>query len=514
MPVIRAAIYLRSSKDRSDVSIDAQRRQLQQLASERGYLIAAEYADVVESGKDDQRPGFQSLVSAVRNRRRGWDALLILDTSRLARRRHIALIFEEVECRKHGVKVVYKSLPDSDPITEMLLKSILQAMDEWHSLTSKAKGLAGMAENVRRGWRAGGRAPMGYRLEHVETGAVREGSPVVKSRLVPSEEAGKVAAYLKARAGGVTRRSALAEAGLSISETTAVGIEWNATTYAGHTVWNQRYEVTAGGYTGGVKRRPRHEWIIQKATHDPLITDEEAEILVRALETSTREASRRTQSDYLLSGLLKDKDGKPFHGDGEGFYRVGKGRRIKAATIETAVLAQLVENLRAGDFVKAFTAAAKAQAESRKKDVDLPRMRKELAEIERMISRLTGLLGQTTTPDPLLRQIETHEVRRVALEEEVTRRSQIEAEADKVRGLTEAQVARILRALAEDVESLDRDRLKDFVRGLLEKVEIDLAASTFQISYRLSAGDRVASPRLGQSIPGVLMWFAQSLRAA
>ena len=90
MPVIRAAIYLRSSKDRSDVSIDAQRRQLQQLASERGYLIAAEYADVVESGKDDQRPGFQSLVSAVRNRRRGWDALLILDTSRLARRRHIA----------------------------------------------------------------------------------------------------------------------------------------------------------------------------------------------------------------------------------------------------------------------------------------------------------------------------------------------------------------------------------------------------------------------------------------
>ena len=60
--------------------------------------------------------------------------------------RHNALIFEEVECRKHGVKVVYKSLPDSDPITEMLLKSILQAMDEWHSLTSKAKGLAGMAE--------------------------------------------------------------------------------------------------------------------------------------------------------------------------------------------------------------------------------------------------------------------------------------------------------------------------------------------------------------------------------
>lgn len=193
--VTKAALYLRSSKDRSDVSIDAQRRQLQELAAERGYLLTAEFTDVVESGKDEQRPGFQALVAAVRNKRRGWDALLILDTSRLARRRHISLIFEEVECRKFGVKVIYKSLPDTDPVTEMLLKSILQAMDEWHSLTSKAKGLAGMTENVRQGWRAGGRAPLGYRLEHIETGALREGAPVVKSRLALSDEADKVRKY-------------------------------------------------------------------------------------------------------------------------------------------------------------------------------------------------------------------------------------------------------------------------------------------------------------------------------
>ena len=32
-------------------------------------------------------------------------------------------------------------MPDTDPITNMLLRSILQAMDEWHSLTSKAKRL-------------------------------------------------------------------------------------------------------------------------------------------------------------------------------------------------------------------------------------------------------------------------------------------------------------------------------------------------------------------------------------
>lgn len=507
----RAAIYLRSSKDRSDVSIDAQRRQLQHLASERKYHIAAEFSDVVESGKDDQRAGFQSLVAAVRNRKRGWDTLLILDTSRLARRRHIALIFEEVECRRHGVKIIYKSLPDADPITEMLLKSILQAMDEWHSLTSKSKGMAGMAENVRQGWRAGGRAPLGYRLEHIETGAVRDGAPVVKSRLAPSDDAPRVAAYLKAKSAGAPRRQSLTAQGLTISDSTAVGIEWNALTYAGHTVWNMRHEVAQGGYAGGAKRRPRAEWVVQRDTHPALITDDEAERLLHALETSSKKASRRTRADYLLSGILRSPNGAAWHGDGEGFYRLGKGKRVKAAAIESAVIANIADNLRGDEFVKAFTLAAKAQAAARKRDTTLPKLQRELADIERQIARLTDLLGRTTSPDPLLRQIETHEQRCATLRAEIDERAKIEEEANKVRSLTEAHVARLMKMLACEIETLDRERLKDAVRGLVETVELDVGASTFQLCYRLNAGDRVASPRLGQSIPGVMRWLRQRL---
>ena len=367
-------------------------------------------------------------------------------------------------------------------------------MDEWHSLTSKAKGRAGMAENVRQGWRAGGRAPKGYSLEHIETGASRDGSPVLKSRLILSNESGKVAAYLKAKAAGVSRRQALKDSGLSVVDSTAIGMEWNSLTYAGHTVWNQRHETTTGGYVQGVKRRPRNEWIIQRDTHAALITDDEAEALLATLESSNKTNSRRTRADYLLSGILKSPSGAAWHGDGEGFYRVGKGKRVKASVVESAVLSQLAENLREGKFVAAFTAAAKAQCESRKRDTELPKLRKEMAEIERHITRLTELLGQTSMPDPLLRQIEKHEMRRMALDEEIARRAEIESDAEKVRTLTEAQVARVMRGLAEDMESLDRDRLKDFVRGLLDKIELDAAAATFQLSYRLNAGDRVASP--------------------
>jgi site-specific DNA recombinase len=82
-------------------------------------------------------------------------------------------------------------------------------MDEAHSMLSREKGLAGMAENVRRGHRAGGRAPIGYRLERQATGAMRDGAAVTKSKLAPSDHAPAIAAYLKARAAGEARAGAL-----------------------------------------------------------------------------------------------------------------------------------------------------------------------------------------------------------------------------------------------------------------------------------------------------------------
>jgi hypothetical protein len=65
-----AVLYLRSSKDRHDVSIEHQRHELAKLAADRGLAIVGEFRDVVESGKDDDRPGFQDLIEAARARPR------------------------------------------------------------------------------------------------------------------------------------------------------------------------------------------------------------------------------------------------------------------------------------------------------------------------------------------------------------------------------------------------------------------------------------------------------------
>jgi hypothetical protein len=87
--------------------------------------------------------------------------VLLLDTSRLSRDPVISLLFER-DAERNGVRVVYKALSDDgDLISHAPLKHVMMGIDRWHSMTSKRKGLAGMAENVCQGFRAGGRAPRG-----------------------------------------------------------------------------------------------------------------------------------------------------------------------------------------------------------------------------------------------------------------------------------------------------------------------------------------------------------------
>ncbi len=179
--------------------------------------------------------------------------------TRLARNQFIAQIFKH-EATKLGVEIVYAIAPDLDPITRLMLDSFMEAQAQVHSMMSKQKGLGGMRENVVQGYRAGGKAPTGYQLNKIQTGAIRDGVPVTKSTLMSSDKAPLITSYLKMRAKGEPRSKSADNAGLSLAVSTLIGIEWNALTYAGHTVWNVRNEHKKGeGYKGNNKRRPREE---------------------------------------------------------------------------------------------------------------------------------------------------------------------------------------------------------------------------------------------------------------
>ena len=223
--MLKGALYLRSSKDRSDVSIDAQRHELLGLAKSRQIVVVSEFSDAVESGKDDRRPGFQEMLAQLKAKDRKWNCLLALDTSRIARNQYIAHVFH-YECEKRNIKVIYAKIPETGEGIDIVIRSIMQAFDQFHGIMSKEKGLAGMAENVRQGFRAGGSAPMGYDLEEFPTGAVRDGVPVTKTKLKPNADAEKIGTYLLLRADGYTRVKAKEIASLSsVNDTTLLGVE-------------------------------------------------------------------------------------------------------------------------------------------------------------------------------------------------------------------------------------------------------------------------------------------------
>jgi len=503
-----AATYRRSSKDRNDVSPAAQQRKLEDLARERGLMTVADFVDVLESASEEEEdrsdwPGWVELTTALQNPRRGWNHLLIYDTSRVARRRHIAAAFKH-RAKKLGVTIHFATIPqDLDPIAEVFLESMFHAYDEAHSLMCRQKGLMGMAENVRRGWRAGGRAPMGYRLEHQSTGVIRDGRPVMKSKLALGPDAERIRAYLKGRAVGLPRAKLARDIGLKCNPSSLIGIEWNALTYAGHAVWNVHAEPGKGA-----KRRPREEWIIQRNTHEALITDVEAEAILTALTNSrvgqAVSKAKAAMSDYLLTGILFTSDGRPWTGKSGVYYKLrrseqGPGRLVKCELVDQAVLAQVTSDMRSDAFLEKLISMSREAGLMT--DPGKP-IREQLAKLEREKHRAAELALTVEDGGTFTRIIEERSRQIEALRAELAAIKADSTLSEMIRALTPAKLRELLMELGGPRAALSH---------MAERVVLEPDLNTFQVHYRAALGLSVVSPWGRQGLAPV---FVKALRIA
>lgn len=495
-----AALYCRSSKDRHEISIDAQIRELRELAKQKQLSVTAEFTDPVERADDWERPGFRQLLAAIANPARGWSTLLVLDTSRIARDDDLLRATFAQECRRRSVKILYAKIPSVNPMFDVAVQGVFQIMDKMHSMMSREKGLAGMAENVRQGFRAGGRAPLGYQLERVKTGAMRDGAPVTKSRLVISPDAEAVTQYLRGRAAGRSPAGLVAECGLEkLNNSTLVGMEWNALTYAGHTVWNMTNTRKSHGYEGGTKRRPRSEWVIQRDTHQALITEGEAERILQRLEGKRQ--TRMRGAEYLLSGLLETPSGARWHGNA-GYYRTGK-KNISAKNLEAAIMGKIVADMTSEDLVKALLSAAQTAAKPARLEAENAALQKRIAAITQRAARVANLVPEMKHPEALLAKLDELQVEKTKLERQAAEKVDQLGAIRAVSSVTESDVRSLLRSLTSDLQKHDPAQVKDFLRGSIEKITLDPAGTTCCLHYAIPVftGDSVASPRAADVIP-------------
>ena len=491
---VRTALYLRSSKDRHDVSVESQRRELRASADASGLLIVAEFVDKVESAKTANRPAFQEMMAEVKSKQCRFTEILCFDTSRFSRRQYDAQMYKHL-LKKNGVGLSFLKLPKTDPLMDSVLESLMEVFDEFHSQKSKADGLRGMRENINQGFRAGGSAPYGYRLDKQVVGT-RDGDPITKSTLQPDPIDGpKVKQYLEARAAGESRNAAAERLDIDKSASVLLYLEDNANTYAGHTVWNRHNERVEGGYVGGNKFRDPSEWMTKRDTHEAIISDETADAILAMRANRTRRSKRQRINEYLLSGLLKCNCGAPMHGNA-GYYRCRDrcgSRGIKRETLDSVVVDTLLNELLTEEAV---TQIAKLAENHLNKHPSVASnstnaLINEIDSVDKEIAKLVELLTKVEHQRALLARLDALESKRANLESKVA-----EIKATTPTRLLDAfsSVSEFLHDFRNGLADPDCEKRKMVVKSLLDEAEIKGDEVTLIPAESLT-GFKMASPR-------------------
>ncbi len=498
-----AILYARSSKDRSDVSVDSQIRELARAIQAAGDVLVEVFEDRVESAKSDARPAFQAMMQAARSKPRRFSVIYCYDTSRFARSQTDAKAYK-YELKKLGIEIRFLMLPKTHSYTDNLMESMMESIDQLHSDKSKADGLRGMRENIMQGYRAGGAAPTGYQLAHTVLGH-RDGEPIRKSKLVPDPiTAPIVQAYLKGRATGLSRAALRAELPLPLNASTLVYIEQNALTYAGHTVWNRSNErVTTfengkrrSHYVGGRKLRPVEEWVIERNTHEALITEDEAHTLLNQLQRRSQAVTRQRRSVYLLGSLLQCGCGARMEGNA-GYYCCSQScgaRGIKRDTLDQAVLAAVLDKLVTLESLSALRAEIEKQARTAQQTQDSHGqvLQQELKALDKEIRELTGMLTEVKHRRPILERLDQLEEQRQALAQQqpvaqLTTATPID--------LSDTALKHYIQEFRHNLAMGSIEHRKALVRTVVEKAVLKNGILHLHPAIEKITGVKMASPR-------------------
>ena len=162
-----AAIYARfSTENQNEKSIKDQIRVCKDWAKSNGFHIDQHhiYVDEATSGTANQRPGLDALVSAVKIR--AFDAVLVFDSSRLAREMLFALTLRSV-LEFHDVKLISVSEGfSSDESTEKLLYQVKALVNEQYVCNIRKQTRKAQEGQIARGFVAGALG-YGYQLKKV-----------------------------------------------------------------------------------------------------------------------------------------------------------------------------------------------------------------------------------------------------------------------------------------------------------------------------------------------------------
>ena len=488
----KVAIYVRSSKDLHNVSCKAQEDQIRKVVKEKGEQVYRVFCDKELSSTRDIRPEFDEMLGLAMTKQSPFSKIYCLDTSRFGRDQHQTQSYLWALRKKHGIEIIFGNMPQTNTYLDSVFETIMSAFDELHSQQSKVKGVAGMKQNVKSGYRAGGKAPYGYRLKKIEVGKLRTGNPITKTILEPDPDTAQIAKeYFERRAKYESRKSILEDFYSRVIPSPSGNSHWgipsvksienNIEVYLGHTVFNRHNERMKekgkpNGYLHGKKFKPKEEWVITENTHEPLITEDIAYIIKEIKKKRIWEAPITQKRVYALSGTMKCSEcGTNYAGD-RGIYRCNSKTKpgyrcpnndISQITAEDAIFTLVSQKILNFKNVKSVIDRVKKRFQNDKSDFqplekNLSKIEKQqqkymdlysrgLVEIEDIEPKLASIKGQKKA---IIKEIENQKVVQGAFE------------------VSDDDIRSVIENFSEEVRQADPKVRKSAVLALFEQIKI------------------------------------------
>ena len=319
-----AACYCRLSRDDENdgtsVSIETQKKVLEDYCQTNGYDVYDFYCDDGFTGTNFERPGFKQMMSDANDG--AFNMIVVKDLSRFGRNyievgKYIEETFPDMGIRFIAIGDDVDTNRDNLDLDLMLpMKNIF---NQYYPADCSRKTRQAFLTKAKRGEFIGSQAPYGYKR-----------SPEDKHVLVIDEETAptvkwifEMAAYqgygYNKIARVLTNRKVITPAALQAKRAgrgyDKDPYEWNLATvyrmmentaYLGHLTSGKRRKISFKSKR--VKRMPEEKWIVNENMHEPLISEQLWEDAHFRL--STRKRTSKSGFVNIFAGLLKcDKCG-------------------------------------------------------------------------------------------------------------------------------------------------------------------------------------------------------------
>ena len=423
-----AALYARVSSDRQDVdlSVAAQLRALRDYAENNGYVVAREYIDEAESGRDADRPQFRRMLDEASRPDAPFREILVWKFSRFTRKREHAVAFKSM-LRKRGMKVTSITEPADDSPTGKLMEAIIESIDEFYSENLAQEVLRGMREAASRGFWVSTYAPYGYKKVMVLDG------PKKRPKLEPDPPA-----------DGVVRRifqmSLRGTSLLGITKTlnrdgiaSPSGKRWQKTSV--HRILTN--ETYTGTLVWGTRAKDNAPPVRVEGAFPAIVSHEDFSRVANVLDSKApaKVHPRRAASPYLLSGIVKcgtcakaltaheAKSGQFTYYVCHSLLKRGQGAcdtpRLNARRFERVIIDQIRENILTESNIRDLVKLVNEELDSviREQREKVEAVEEELKEVRRRLDRL-WLAVETTDLEinDILPRIREHKERQEKLE--------------------------------------------------------------------------------------------------